>query len=344
MARRKAIFSVSVGGADVTGNLTDHVTEITVTDAAGQTADTASITLADDGGRILMPSKGDMIAISLGWEGEGVRLVFEGKIEEVTSTGARGGGRMLAITAKSADTESKVKEHREKHYDDKTLGDVMKDAGGHAGVSMSVHPSLASIKRDWWGMAGQSFIAFGEKIAREVGGTFKIRGKRGTLVPRGEGIGANGSALPTVTGRWGANLISWSIAPERGRPRFRKFVTRYYDRKEAKWKREEVDAAEKVEPQSTDRYSEADADTSKKRAGSSKKGGDREKGGGSASIDGDPSAQAEAMFILTGARPGVDGAYRIDSVEHKYVRGGGYTTSLQLKQPSGDAGKDSRGK
>jgi phage protein D len=342
--RRKAIFSVSVGGADVTGNLSAYVTEITVNDASGQTADTASITLADDGGRILMPSKGDQIAISLGWEGEGVRLVFEGKIEEVTSTGARGGGRMLSITAKSADTESKVKEHREKHYDDKTLGDVMKDAGQHAGVAMSVHPSLASIKRDYWGMAGQSFIAFGDKIAREVGGTFKIRGKRGTLVPRGEGIGANGSALPTITGRWGGNLISWSIAPARGRPRFRKFVTRYYDRKEAKWKREEVDAAEQVEPQSTDRYSEADAGTAKNRAKASKKGGEREKGGGSASIDGDPSAQAEAMFVLIGARPGVDGSYRIDSVEHKYVRGGGYTTSLQLKQPSGDSGKDSRGK
>lgn len=341
--RYKAVFAVTVGGLDVSSNLKPYLTKITVHDAAGQTSDTATIELDDEGGVIRLPSKGDEITVALGWESAGgpVRM-FEGKIDNVVSTGGRGQGMLLNITAKSADTESKVKENREKHWDDKTLGDVMKDAGQFAGIDISVHPSLASIKRDYWSMPNQSLVGFGDKLARELGATFKIRGKRGVLVPRNEGIGANGGALPAIIARRGDNLITWSITPASGRPQFQKFEARWFDRKEAKWKRERVQARSEAPAASTDRYSEFDADTSKGRAGSSKKGGDREKGGGTIIIDGEPSAQAEASITLIGARPGIDGTYRADSVEHEYTRSGGYTTTIEAKQPDGDAGTDSR--
>lgn len=342
MARRKAQFAVTVGGRPVSSAFNTNLIEIRVTDSAGQNADTAAIELDDDGGRLLLPQKNDPLSISLGWEGQGMGVVFEGKIEEVLSTGGRGQGMLLSITAKSADTESKIKESREKHWDDKSLGDVLQDAGGYAGLSVKVHPKLASIKREWWGMQGQSFIAFGDKIAREVGGTFKIRNNQATLVPRNEGIGAGGTALATVIAQRGANLISWSLTPARGRPQFKKFYARWYDYAAAKWKRETVEAAGPIEPESGDRYSEADADTSSGRAGASKKGGDREKGGGTVVIDGNPNAKAEAPCIVSGARAGIDGTYRVDTAEHNYTRRG-YITTLTVKQPDGDAGTDSRG-
>lgn len=340
--RRKAIVVVSIGGVDVTGNLTPYLISITVHDAAGQTSDTATIIVDDSGGQIRLPSKGDLLSIALGWEDGGALVVFEGKIDNVTSEGSRGGGRLLNITAKSADTESKIKENREKHWDDKTLGDVLRDAGQYAGVSVSVHGSLAALRRDYWAMTNQSFAAFGEKLARELGATFKIRGNRAVMVPRNEGIGAAGSALPTVTARVGHNVISWSLTPSSGRPQFESFIVRWYDRREAKWKRERVTAETEAPARSVDRYSEYDSDTSNRRAGSAKKGGDREKGGGTITLDGEPSAQAEAPVVLIGARPGIDGTYRADSVEHHYVRGGGYTTTIEVKQPSGDAGSDDR--
>jgi phage protein D len=340
--RRKAAFAVTVGGRPVNSAFNDCLIEIVVTDSAGLNADTASIELDDSGGFLLLPSKNDPLSIALGWEGAPLGVVFEGKIEEVLSTGGRSDGRKLHITAKSADTESKIKEHREKHWDDKSLGDVLQDAGGYAGVSVKVHPKLASIKREWWGMSGQSFIAFGDKIAREVGGTFKIRNKQATLVPRNEGIGAGGSSLAPIIARWGDNLISWSLTPARGRPQFKKFFTRWYDYKGAKWKRETVEAAAAVEPESGDRFSEYDADASNDRAGSSKKGGDREKGGGTVVIDGNPNAKAEAPCIVIGARPGIDGTYRTDTAQHNFTRGSGYITTLTVKQPDGDAGSDTR--
>src|SRR5882724_1848828 len=113
---RKAIFSVGVGGNDVTGRISPHLTEITVHDSSGQTSDTATIILDDTDGAIRMPSKGDPISVALGWEGSGVAVVFDGMIDNVESSCGRGSGRLLTISAKSADTESKIKEPREKHW------------------------------------------------------------------------------------------------------------------------------------------------------------------------------------------------------------------------------------
>lgn len=339
---KAALFFVSVGGVDVTGNLTPYLTSIRVHDAAGQASDTAEIIVDDEGGQIALPSKGDPIVIALGWEGEGTATVFEGKIDNVESEGGRGSGMLLSITAKSADTDSKVKENREKHWDDKTLGDVLQDAGGYAGVSVSVHPSLASIQRPYWSMTNQSFASFGQALARDLGATFKIRGSRAAFVPRNEGVGVNGAAVTPIVATVGDNVISWRITPSSGRPQFQKFTTRWFDVKAGKWKRERIEAAGESQAESTDRYSEADADASSKRSGSAKKGGDREKGGGTIVIDGEPTAQAEAPVTLTGARPGIDGTYRADSVEHFYQRSGGYITTIEAKQPDGAAGTDSR--
>jgi phage protein D len=340
--RRKAFFIVTVGGRAVTSAFNDLVTEITVTDAAGLNSDSASIELDDSGGRIRLPSKGDPLSISFGWEGQGGVVAFEGKIEDITSTGGRGQGRMLSISAKSLDTESKAKEHREKHWDDKTLGDVMKEAGQFAGVSVKVHGSLASIKRDYWSMNGQSFIAWGDRLARDLGATFKIRNNQATFVPRNEGIGAGGTALSAISAAWGKNLISWSLSPACGRPQFAKFAARWFDVKKAKWMRTTVEGQASVSSESTERYSEADDDAAKDRSGSAKKGGDREKGGGTVTIDGEPAARAEAECIVSGVRPGIDGNYRIDTAAHTYKRGGGFVSVLTLKQPDGEAGTDNR--
>lgn len=56
-------------------------------------------------------------------------------------------------------------------------------------------------------------------------------------------------------------------------------------------------------------------------------------------IEGDAAAIPDGLCIVEGARPGIDGPYRIESVTHSYSRGGGFVTELSLRQPgSGGAG------
>lgn len=345
----KATYGVWVEGSNITSILDPVLTEIRVKDAAGSGSDTANITVDDSGGKIKMPRKGAAIKIALGWEGSASLVVFEGEVDDVRSTGGRGQGMMLEIGAKSASATKKTKQPHEKHKAKASLEDAAKDFGKAAGLQVKVHPELASIQRDWWGMTGESFMAWGQRTAREIGATFKIMNVGGqqtaVMVPRSAGLSASGKPLATIKATVGVNVISWSMTPNMPRPSFKKFEVRYYDRKKAKWVREQVDG-QPVEGVGDvtylDRDTAHDKDTAKHRGKSRKKGSEREQGGGQVTIDGDPTAQAEAMCVLSGARAGVDGQYRIESVEHTYSRSGGFTTQLELKQPAGDAGKDDR--
>lgn len=345
MDAKQARFAVSIAGTDVTSRIGSDVMSIKIRRASGATADTAEIVLDDRDGHIVMPKPGAEVAISLGWRGGAFAVVFEGSIDDSPrSEGARGQGRVLIVTAKSADVRTAIKQPEEKHEDDASLDDVMgrwaKEAG-LAGVRISA--DLGKIQRPYWSMNRESFIAFGQRIAREVGGTFKIMGDQAVMVPRSGGVSASGRALSGIRAAWGENLISWKLTPFRARPPFQSYDVHWYDRKQAKHQRQTVQAKLKdLKAGALDRFSSADEGAANSRAKSTEAEGERESGGGTVMIDGDPAAEPEAPCTVAGVRPGINGTYRIDSVEDSYDRSGGYVTTLELKQPGGTAGADER--
>ena len=230
----KAIFSVVVGGKDITLNLNPVLQSLRVSDKAGMSSDTASLELDDRGGQIVLPRPGALVLISLGWEGRGTGRVFEGTVDEIRASGSRS-GRTLSISAKGMDTRDKPKEGQRRHFDDTTIGDALSATAGKAGLTMSVDAELGKIKRPYIALDDESFVAFGERIAREVGGTFKIVGTRAILAKRNGGSSAGGASLPTVTAAWGANLHSYDIAPILGRPVEKATRSRWYDKAKADW-------------------------------------------------------------------------------------------------------------
>ncbi len=339
---RKASFFVSVNDVDVTGNFTPYVTDISITDGSGKSSDTASISIADDG-TIAFPDIGVPVSIGIGW---GIPvLLFSGTVDDVSFNKTRGGGKSFSISAKSADTvKGKVKQQASRHKDDSTFGDVAKEWGQAHGLTVNVHPDLAAINRTYWSMNNESFAAWGERMARQLAATFKIMGSVGIFVPRSAGISPSGAQLADIEAIDGKNLIDCQIKPNVGRPQHKKFKTRHFDADEGEWQEEEEDPEYETgaDAETISRYIEADKETAKSRAKSNAKKSDRERGGGTVTIDGDPSAQAEARLKLIGVRAGIDGTYRIDSVTHRYSRGGGFTSSCSVKQPTDGAGKDDR--
>lgn len=339
----QAAFMVLVGGQDISATLAPVLISLRVSDRAGRSSDSASLELDDTDGRLILPSPGASVKIMLGWVGGSVGTVFEGTVDEVRASGGRS-GRTISVSAKGMDTRGKAKQGQRRHFDDKTIGDAMKAAGDAAGIQVSVDKELASISRPYIALDDESFVAFGERIAHEVGGTFKIVGKKAVLAKRNGGTSASGAALGSVSAAWGINLHSYDITPILGRPIEKKTAVRWYDKKKAKWEIEEADTGtEGGQTTKVGRFPEPDLAAAKTKSKSDAAESDRKSGEGSVEIEGNIAAQPEGLCIVAGCRPGVDGTYRIEGVDHEYSRSG-FVTRLSLKQPKGTAGKDSRGK
>lgn len=340
----KVFYRVRVAGTDISSVLSPILISLSVSDKSGRSSDTASIEIDDSGGRVVMPPTGAEITIEMGYIGGLSGLVFSGKVDEVRSKGSGTGGRTMTISAKSADSRGKAKQPQSRHMDDKTLEEALREAGRAAGITdIRVDPQLRSLRRAWWGMDAESFISFGERLAREVGGTFKVRGPQAVMGRRNSGQSASGQALSSVAAAAGDNLLDWDISPHLGRNSYREATTRYYDATAGRWRDVRVQVpTEGAQAQSTSRHSASDEAQARSQAGSDSAKADRSKGGGTVTITGNIAAKPEGNCLVIGARPGIDGSYRIDSVDHSIDASGGFTTKLSLKQPSGTAGSDSR--
>lgn len=343
MANR-SLCKVIINGRDITSRLGGRLISIDITDNEGTHNDTCSITIDDADGVIVLPKTGDKVQVELARDDEPFGSAFEGTIDEVGSSCGRGQGRILYINAKGMDTQGKAKENQQTSIENATVKEALEKAGKAAGVtSIKVDKSFEKIKREWWGLNDESFIHFGERVAREVGGIFKIRGNTAILAAK-TGGSPSGEEMPTINARWGVNLINWDIKPKMGRNRYREVKARWYDPQEAKWKEQKAQVrgdTEGVIAGMTTRYSRADDKEAEGDAGDKAMESEKQSGGGSIEVDGTASAKPGGKVNLIGARPGIDGEYRIKTVNHSYSRSG-WTTKLDVQQPQGEAGKDTR--
>ena len=335
-------WGVAIDGADVTVNMRPFLISIEVVDKDGTASDACRLVFDDTGGQCLLPKKGAGVVVTL----QGVPI-FEGTVDSTPWRLSRGGGRVLEIAAKGLDTRGKAKAGQLWHLDDASLQEALDKAAKRAGLSaVIVDQQLAAIQRPYWSPEGASFLAWGERLAREFGATFKIRGARAVFVKRGSGVSAAGGAMPVVLGYCGpgGNVIAVpEIDPSRGRARFKEKRVRYFDRETATFKEKRLaieDSEGDLDVVDTQRWPAADESQAETMAEGQKADAEREAGLGQAVLDLDVAAQAEGTFILSGARPGIDGSYRITGVTQRADRSGGAQTTLDLAQPQGDAGKD----
>lgn len=327
---------VTVAGTNITTTLLPVLISLTVSDKVGTHSDTASLEIDDTGGRIVLPRIGAPVVVALGWECGGARVVFTGTVDEVRSSGSRSGGRTLSVTAKGMDTTGKPKEGQQRHFDDSTVEDILSAAGKTAGVTeIEVDPSLASIRRAYLEMRDESFVHMGERLAREIGGNFRIQGAKAIMSKRG------GSYTSAVVAAWGRNLHGWDISPALGRAQYSMVRARWYDPRKAGWQEAEEGTSLAVDARHDHRYAKPDEDEATQQTGSDRATSERDAGEGSVTIEGDTAAIPDGLCIVMGARSGIDGPYRIESVTHSYSRGGGFVTQLSLKQQGSDGAGDS---
>jgi phage protein D len=238
---------------------------------------------------------------------------------------------VLNITAHAADMKGKTKEKRQAHRDSAKFGEVAREWGKIADLEVRVSDGLASIQRDFWAMQNESFMAWGARMAQELGATFKIMGKNAVFVPRNASASAIGKGLPVVMVDYGRNIISWQIRPLRNRPRYDRSVVRWYDRKDAKWRKETIQLMnEAARVPLIETRKSGDRDRARDRANSNAEEAKRGKGGGTVTLVGAPEAQPQGLYRIRAVRSGVDAEYRISEAMHLLSRENGWLTSCVI--------------
>lgn len=332
----KALFNVSIAGVNITDRLNPYLVSIRVTLTDGGYEDRASVELADDNGQLMMPPRGDSVSIALGWEGYGPGLVFEGYVDAAHSMGGRD-GRFLYLECTAGDWGgSLIKEPQEDYADDTDLESAAGQFAERAGLSLSIHPDLAKITRPWWGISNESFVAWGARMADELGAIFKVVGQRAVMVPR-IGESASGQAMGNINAVAGDNLIYWDIVPMTGRPSFAQFGGRFFDPVKAAWNAVSVSPVGPALGSALGlrKFAAADQTEAEEGAFGSAMNAYDAAGYGQVIITGSPLPQVGATVTVVGARQGIDGTYRIDGVEHRFSRTDGFQTVLTIGQPGG---------
>ena len=331
-------YEVNISGQDVTARFDPHLHSIKIARAAGDAADTCDLNLSDQDGLIVLPAERAPVTVLI----NGNRA-FTGFVSDVTYAISKGGGSTLDVSCSSIDQGSSVKEPKMKHKDDAPLSDVAKEWGSAVGLSVTVAGTISSTARKYWLSQNESFMSWGQRIAREVGASFKILGDQAYLIGLNEGISASGRPLTSISAARGVNLLSASISPIISRPKFKEVEVSYFDiRKGERVSQKVPTGIDDVETSLRTVIGAADEEQSKSRAKGAAKNSDRERGAGSVTILGNILAEPEAICNVSGVRPGIDGAYRISSVTHNLSKGSGFTTDLEISQPHGGAGKDNR--
>lgn len=302
----------------------------------------------------------------LPYEASGMLAVFNGWVHSVECGFARrGGGRRMWIEAMGAP----MKGHG-KSVDSKTWGEgpmdlgsavtteanpeagggggggggipfsqVMSEIAGSAGYSLNIESGMGAIARPFWHMGDESFHNFVDRMASELGGFAKISGNTVSITPGGgKYLNAQGQVMPTIEAVWGLNLISYRIKPYVGRPQIASAKSKFFQISEGLWS----SISSSVGGSTPFGNAKAigglpGAAPNSSVGGQSNEGlsadSQARRGTGWCVINGEPTVTAGARMLISGARPGVDGSYRIAEAHHIYTRSAGYTTRCDLSNP-----------
>ncbi|MGQ3670794.1 phage late control D family protein [Xanthobacter sp. TB0136] len=331
----KPTCRIEIDGKQVHGEFMRRLISCSVSDQEGVSSDSCSIEL-NDSPPAEIPRTGALIKIWMGYEGA---MAYMGTftVEDVSVNMFE---HKMSITGRAAEMGGKVKEGKERHWDDKSLKEVVEEVASDHGLSPMVDSDLGQFRYDWLGQMGESDIHFLERLAERHGALFSVKDGKLIFAAKASGKSASGAALtpititPAILGT-GSAQVQFSDRTKSGKVR-----ASYTDRAKGK----KIDIEEESDPDGEADYvlTEQYADEKEARAAAKSMAGDllRRQATFSCSIPGDPSARAGAPLTFQGCRPGVDGIpFIIKSATHNFSKGG-YTTDLSGE--SQDGGKSAK--
>jgi len=191
----KPIFKITADEKDVTAALAQNFMSLRVTDKRGLTADTLSITLADNH-RIAMPRRGVVLKLWLGFEGQGV--VYKGRFI-VDAVPLSGPPDIMTIEGSSANFHEGIKVERDRAYTGGTLGGILEEIATRNGLGGAFSQALIGQMVGHISQTNESDANILMRLAEKHDAVATIKNGRLVFMPIGHGHTVSGQPLPRRT-------------------------------------------------------------------------------------------------------------------------------------------------
>lgn len=189
-------FMLKIESRDITGNISDRLISLTMTDNRGFEADQLDLELNDADGRVVLPVRGAVLTLWLGWKGSA--LIEKGRftVDEVEH---RGAPDTVTIRARSADFRGSLNSRREESWHDKTLGMIVETVAKRNKLEAAVAPELARIAIPHIDQSQESDAKFLTRLADRNGGEVSVKSGKLLFLQAGKALTASGKPIPQVT-------------------------------------------------------------------------------------------------------------------------------------------------
>lgn len=174
---------INVNGQTIASGFNGRLISVNVEDKSGVTSDTVSIELRDGEPFIEIPKKGDIIEVWLGYKETGVANFGKFTIDDPDISMFP---FQISISGKGADMRDGLKSQKSRHWDNKTIKDIMTDIANDNNLEPRIDDEIGAHQYKWLGQQDESDIHFGERLAKKHGAIFSVKDGKLIFAKKGE--------------------------------------------------------------------------------------------------------------------------------------------------------------
>jgi phage protein D len=192
----RPIWRITLAGEDFAKRIQPRLMELTITDNRGLSADELDFSLEDTDGKLVIPPRGALIQVALGWQHTG--LVDKGSylVDEIEHSGAPD---QLTIRARSADLRESMGEKKERDWHEQTLGEIVTEIAGEHGLQPVISPELAGEMVDHIDQTDEADASFLTRLAERHDAMATVKSGKLLFYKIGRGATAiSGTPLKTA--------------------------------------------------------------------------------------------------------------------------------------------------
>lgn len=196
LTSKSPAFNIIIEGKDVTTVMDARLMSLTLTDNRGFEADQLDLELDDADGLVVLPRRGAVIHLALGWKGQPLFPKGAFTVDEIEHSGAPD---RLTIRARSADFRETLNTRREKSWHQTTVGEIVQEIAARHNLKLALGTDLTEKALDHLDQTNESDASFLMKLARQYGAIASVKDGNLLFIRQGQNRTANCKPLPVIT-------------------------------------------------------------------------------------------------------------------------------------------------